>query len=126
MTRRSESQPFNQERDTGRKGYREPWEPEDERPVIAYGACQCRGCREYGGDFWRDKTEQMTYDSAVESNPKRENEGPMAYIQRISALVEGKYQRADKGMPHVRMSRQDRERQLQKLRGQIGSKTEVL
>ena len=109
-----------------RNGWREPEEPTDERQLILYGACRCRGCREYGGDVWHDDTERMTYHAAIESNPKREDEGPMAYSQRISRIVEGKYKRVVQAMPHTRMSRIERDRQLQKLRGQIPSKTEIL
>lgn len=108
-----------------RNGWREPDEPTDERPPILYGVCRCRGCQEYGGDVWHDETERMTYHAAIESNPKAEDEGPMAYAQRIAKIVEGKYQRV-KSVPHVRMSRVDRDRQLAKLRGQIPKGTEVL
>jgi hypothetical protein len=101
-----------------RNGWREADDPTDDRPLILRGACRCRGCREYGGEVWHDETERMTYHAAIESNPKREDEGPMAYAQRIAAVVAGKYSRAVQGMPHVRMSRRERDAQLSKLRGQ--------
>lgn len=79
---------------TGRKGYREPHEPPDDRPVIAYGACRCRGCREYGGDFWRNESERLTYEHAVEANPKGASEGALTYIARIAGIVEQRKQAA--------------------------------
>ena len=109
-----------------RNGWREDDEPTDERPLILRGVCPCAGCREYSGDIWHDKTEQMTYEDAVAAEPIKDDDYRLAYLAKISAKVEGKYRRADKAMPHTRMSRVDRERQLQKLRGQIGSKTEVI
>jgi hypothetical protein len=109
-----------------RNGWREDDEPTDERPLILHGACPCAGCREYSGDIWRDKTESMTYEDAIEAAPIQPDEYRLAYLAKISAKVEGKYQRAGKSMPHVRMSRQERERQLQKLRGQMPSSTEIL
>ena len=109
-----------------RNGWREVDEPTDERPPILHGACPCAGCREYEGDIWRDKTERMTYEDAVTADPIKDDEYRLAYLAKISAKVEGKYERLAKSMPHVRMSRVERDRQLQKLRGQIGSKTEIL
>lgn len=107
---------FNANPDTGRMGFRTEFDHADERPLLVYPYT-----------FWRDETERMTYEAAVEAHPKREDEGPMAYAARISAVVEGKYKRAPvAAMPHARMSRVDRDRQLQKLRGQMPRGTEVL
>jgi hypothetical protein len=107
-------------------GYRTEFDAPDERPLLVEYACTCAGCREHQGR-WRDETERMTYEAAVESCPKREDEGPLAYAARISAVVEGKYKRAPvAAMPHARMSRVERDRQLQKLRGQMPRGTEVL
>lgn len=74
--------------DSGRLGYREPDEPPDERPCIVRAP------------FWRDKSEQLTYEHAVQSNPRKSGEGPMAYIQRIAELVKGKLQGVQ-SMPKV-------------------------
>jgi len=109
-------QPFNAEPDTGRLGYRTEFDRTDERPLLIYPE-----------PFWTDETERMTYEDAVEANPRREDEGPMAYVARISAVVEGKYQRAPvAAMPRPRMSRVERDRRLAKLRGQMPKGTEVL
>ena len=62
--------------DTGRKGYREPDEPPDDRPVIVRAP------------FWRDESERLTYEHAVESWPRRQGEGAMSYIARIAGIVE--------------------------------------
>ena len=75
-------------KDTGRKGYREPDELRDERPMIAHAP------------FWRDESERLTYEHAVESNQKRGTEGPMSYIGRIAAIVEGRLGKVGKVMPH--------------------------
>jgi hypothetical protein len=111
---RDRPQPFNTNPDTGRRGYRMEWEAPDERPLVVYTE-----------PFWTDDTERMTYEAAVESNPIRETDTLLDYLARVSATVVGKYKGV---LPKIKrgMSRQDRERQLQKLRGQIGSKTEVL
>jgi hypothetical protein len=97
-------------------GYRHDWEPVDERPLLAEYACQCRGCREHHG-FWRDETERLTYESAVEDHPIQPGEGPMAYAARISGIVEGKYSKLG-GMPNARLSRRQRDERLARLRGQ--------
>jgi len=96
-------------------GYRTEFDPVDERPLL-YSPYP----------FWRDETERMVYEAAVEADPIKDTDYRLAYLGRISNAVEGKYTRAVSSMPHVRMSRVDRDRQLAKLRGQIGSKTEVL
>ena len=109
-----------------RNGWREDDEPDDGRQLILHGACPCAGCREYEGDIWRDKTERMTYEDAIAAEPIQPDEYRLAYLAKISAKVEGKYGRLAKAMPHARMSRVERDRQLQKLRGQLPGKTEIL
>jgi hypothetical protein len=69
--------------DTGRKGYLEPDEPSDGfRRRIAYRP------------FWRDESEQVTYEHIAENYPRRRSkdgqtwEGPGTYIARISDLAQ--------------------------------------
>jgi hypothetical protein len=69
--------------DTGRKGYLEPDEPSDGfRRRIAYRP------------FWRDESEQVTYEHVAENYPRRRSkdgqmwEGPGAYIARITDLAQ--------------------------------------
>ena len=109
-----------------RNGWREGDEPTDDRPLILHGVCPCAGCRQYGGDIWQDETERMTYESAAEADRPQDADTLLSYLGRISRAVEGKYARAVRPMPHVRMSRQERERQMQKLRGQMPSRMEIL
>ena len=111
---RSQAQPFNAEPNTGRMGYRQEWEAADERPLL-YSP----------HPFWTDETERLTYEDACEADHPRETDSLLSYLARISATVEGKYKRVQ-SMPHVRMSRVDRDRQLAKLRGQIPKGTEIL
>lgn len=103
---RSRPSEFNAAQDTGRMGFRRDYEPVDDRPLLIDPY-----------PFWADETERMTYEAAVEANPKRADEGPMAYVQRISAAVTGKYQALGKRMPR-RQSRAERDRQLARLRAQ--------
>ena len=121
-----QNDPFNQPSNTGRLGYRRDYEPTDERPLLIEYACRCNACLAWEGP-WRDQSERLTYEDAVEANPRQPEEGVMAYVSRLSAMVEGKYQRRPvQAMPHTRMSRVERDRQLAKLRGQMPSKTEIL
>lgn len=83
-------EPVNAQPDTGRKGYRLPEEPLDERPVIAFDSCRCKACRQRVG-MWANDLERATYETAVAMNPKREDEGPMAYARRISQIVTEEY-----------------------------------
>ena len=62
--------------DTGRKGYREPDEPPDDRPVIVRAP------------FWSSESERLTYEHAAESWPRRPGEGAMTYIARLAGVVE--------------------------------------
>lgn len=97
-------------------GFRRDWEPVDERPLLIEYACQCKCCREHQG-FWRDQTERMTYEDAVEANPRQSGEGPANYIRRLSEYATQRYQRAGKPMPRG-MSRRERDERLGKLREQ--------
>lgn len=72
------------------RGYREPGEPRDDRPLVKHRP------------FWRDIGEQLTYQIAVESNPKKPGEGIEAYLQRICAAAGAKLQGAAlKDMPRL-------------------------
>ncbi len=109
---------FNGPQASGRMGFREPDEPEDGRPVIARGACRCTACREYLDGFWKGRMEQATYEAAVAGSPRREGEGPMAYIRRISEIVTREREAGAKAMPHLRMTRRERDAVLERLRAQ--------
>ena len=89
-----------------RQGFREPEEPQDERPRLIPGE-----------PFWSDESERMTYDQAVLSNVQRPDEGAGSYIQRLATIVAGKYQSAGKTIPQ-RMSRRAMEERLARLRRQ--------
>lgn len=91
--------------DTGRLGYRERDEYPDGRPVISHS------------QFWSDEAERLTYEHALQSNPKREDEGVMSYIMRIAAVVEGRYRKAGT-MPRGRLSQRAYERRMRELEGQ--------
>lgn len=106
MVRRVEDQPFNRQ-DSGRMAFRREGEPVDERPLLI---------DPHG--FWRDETERLTYEDAVEANPKHRDEGPFSYIRRLSEIVTGKYASLGQPMPRTRMSRRERDQQLAKLRAQ--------
>ena len=90
--------PFNQRTDSGRIGFRYPDEPVDERPVIVLAP------------FWTDASEQCAYEDAVQQHPRKDSEGPMAYAQRISSIVVGKYAKAGLAMPRTRMSQAEWQR----------------
>ena len=91
--------------DTGRKAYREPHEFPDGRLAIQYGP------------FWADASEEATYVHAVESNPRREDEGCMTYVARIATIVAGRYAKA-KTMPQGRLSKKAYQRRIEELEGQ--------
>jgi hypothetical protein len=114
MTRRSEAQPFNQN-DSGRMGFRHDWEAPDDRPLVIHP-----------WPFWADETERMTYEAAVEADKPGEADTLLDYLARISATVEGKYKGVLPRMRRPGGTRQERERQLQKLRGQMPRGTEIL
>lgn len=44
------------------------------------------------GAFWSSPSEQLTYEHAVEANPRGENEGAISYIKRIAALAQARLQ----------------------------------
>lgn len=70
-----------------RNGWREPDEPTDSRPLIVRGGA------------WKDESERLTYEHAMESNPKGADEGPLAYIMRIAGLVQRRRSAAAKDFP---------------------------
>jgi len=112
---RGEPVPFNQEYDTGRKAYREDWEEPDDRPALRVLE-----------PFWADKTEQMAYEDAAEADRPRPEDSLLTYLARVSAAVLGKYKGVLPKMRRPGLSRVDRERRMQQLRGQLPGKTEVL
>lgn len=115
MTRRTgDSHPFNQN-DTGRMGFRREWEQADDRPLLIQTE-----------PFWLDETERMTYEDACEADRPREGDSLLSYLGRISATVAGKYGGVLPRMRRPGLSRVERDRQLQKLRGQLPGKTEIL
>ena len=89
--------PFNQRTD-GPPAYRQPDEPEDGRPVLV------------GSPFWQDASERLMYEDAVQQNPKREDEGALAYAERVSGVVTGEYTRVQLAMPRTRMSQREWQR----------------
>jgi len=58
-----------------RNGWREPDEPSDGRPMIVRGG------------WWGNESERLTYEHAVESHPRRPDEGHGSYIVRIAETV---------------------------------------
>lgn len=86
-----------QRQDTGRNAYRTEHDPVDERPLLVWS------------QFWGSAGEQGAYEAAVENTPRRSGEGPMAYAQRVSAVVTGAYRQAGQAMPR-RMSQRDWQR----------------
>lgn len=110
-----DAQPFNSEPNTGRMGYRTEYDAPDERPLLYMAH-----------PFWEDETERLTYEDAVEADRPRDDDSLLSYLARISAAVEGRYKWVLPKMRRPGLSRVDRERQLQKLRGQIPKGTEVL
>jgi hypothetical protein len=82
--------------DTGRLAYRLPEDPPDERELVLRPR-----------PFWSSEAEQYTYEAAVEKNPRRPGEGPMAYAERIAAVVAGVYRSVGQSMPRARMSQRE-------------------
>jgi hypothetical protein len=93
---------------TGRMGFLEPDEPPDGvRKTIVRNS------------IYRDLTEQMTYENAVEANPRGRDESPLSYIRRIAELVAEKRLPAPlKPMPEARLPYKDQDDVLQELRRQ--------
>ena len=69
--------PFNRQRDDGPKGYRTEDEPIDDRPLLLYP------------QFWESSVEERIYCAAVGGNPRGHDEGPLAYVRRLSEIVTG-------------------------------------
>ena len=111
---RDRPQPFNQN-DTGRMGYRMEWEAPDERPLVVYLE-----------PFWADDTERMTYEDAAEADHPRPEDTLLDYLARVSTAVSGRYKGILPRMRRPGGTRVERERQLQKLRGQMPKGTEIL
>ena len=83
----SESNPFAPP-DTGRKFYREPGEPKDERPTLLIRR------------FWESPEEEAAYLSAVRDNARKPGEGAFAYIVRLAGIVQqGPLARPAKAFP---------------------------
>ena len=78
--------------DFGKKGYRQPGEPADERPIMR------------GSPFWEDAAEQEAYERAVRERPIR-FEGVLDYLQGIVKQATGKdiIPEAGQSMPQVRV-----------------------
>ena len=112
---RRDDQPFNSQPNTGRMGYRTEFDQVDDRPLVVHPE-----------PFWADETERLTYEAAAEADRPREEDTLLAYLSRVSAAVEGKYKGVLPKMRRPGLSRVERERQLQKLRGQLPSRTEVI
>lgn len=99
--------------DTGRMGFRYPAEPHDERPVIVY--------RE---PFWKDEDERFAYERAVRLCPLSQygHLDVFAYLREVGEVATGlEPGRVVQPMPHVHLSRRERDEQLDKLRKQEGS-----
>lgn len=112
---RDRGEPFNANPDTGRRGYRMEWEAPDERPLVVQTE-----------PFWADESERLMYEDACESDHPREADTLLDYLARISAVVSGKYGGVLPRMRRPGGTRRERERQLQKLRGQLPRGTEQL
>lgn len=91
---RDSAVPFNQRTDTGRMGFRDPdIEPmEDGRPVLMRS------------QFWTSEAERFLYEATVEKHPRKPGEGPMTYMERLSAAVTGAYKAAGQPMPRRGLS----------------------
>lgn len=99
-----------------RNGYREEHEATDDRPLLIYPE-----------PFWESFAEMAAWLKAVQSCPIAEYGGmdAFAYLGEVGQVAVGLGGKV-KRMPHVRMSRVERDRQLAKLRGQIPRGTEIL
>jgi hypothetical protein len=78
------------EGDTGRMGF---LEPEDSPDGVRHHILR--------RPFWRNVGEQLTYQNAVESNPRKRGEGALSYIQRIAEIAAGKLPPPAKDMPRL-------------------------
>ena len=77
--------------DFGKKGYREPGDPTDERPVIRRDP------------FWENPMEQSVYERAVKERPIKMGESLLDYLQAIVKQATGKDAEAGQSMPQVRV-----------------------
>lgn len=64
-----------------------------------------------------DPEEQATYEHAVESNPLLPDEGHGSYIQRIAAIVVGRYAKVGT-IPQPRLSEREYQKRKRQLDGQ--------
>lgn len=60
---------------TERKGYREPDEAPDGRPMVVHR------------EIYKSVTEQLVYEDAAETNPRKPGEGPGDYIVRLAGIA---------------------------------------
>jgi hypothetical protein len=78
-----------------RKNILEPsswWRPGDGPRAYAEPDDSADG-REYvikRGSFWRDESERLTYEHAVEVNPRKPDEGVMTYVARVAVFAQAK------------------------------------
>lgn len=82
--------------DTGRLAYRLPEDSPDDRELVLRPS-----------PFWSSEAEQFTYEAAVQKNPRKQGEGPMAYAARVAAVVSGVYRSAGQPMPRRWMSQRE-------------------
>lgn len=79
-----------------RRAYREQEELPDDRPVIVRDP------------FWSSESERLTYEYAVEANPRKPGESGLTYIKRIAEVAQERLgkpitQPPAKPMPEVRL-----------------------
>jgi len=73
--------------------------------------------------LWCDLTEELMYQDAVEANPRRGDEGAMAYIQRLAEYVAGQKLSPAKPIPAARLPYKDQDEVLMELRRQADAIT---
>lgn len=83
------SRPYYANPQEGRMGFREPDDFPDDRPCIKRS------------QFWADHTERATYEYAIESNPRKEGQPLLEYLELIIKLATGKLTGRIKSMPAV-------------------------
>lgn len=107
---------FNANPDTGCMGFRTELEQPDERPLLIYTE-----------PFWESPEEEALWVRAVRSCPLSEygKLDVFAYLAEVGQVAVGLGGKV-KRMPSARQPKWQRERQLQKLRGQIPRGTEIL
>ncbi len=110
---RSDSPAFNAVPDTGRLGFRYPGEPEDERALVL----------RYLFPFWNSPDEEAVWLRAVRSCPLSEygHLDLYGYLRAVGEVATGLAGgQPVQAMPHVRMSRRERDQRLMALREQEG------